>query len=995
MKKIKLFFTAVMVLCVSFVAVAQNKSISGVVSDSSTGEPIPGAAVQVKGSNSSYAMTDALGGYSLRVPDGATLVVSCLGYQNQEVAVGTKTLVNVALSPETEVLDDVIVVGYGVTRREAKTGSVTSLKSETIAEIPVSSVDKMLAGKMAGVQITAVSGQPGANSQIRIRGISSVNAGNEPLWVVDGIPVMSGDQSYFSNTSNAMSTINPSDIESITVLKDAAAASIYGSRAANGVILVTTKSGSTGKAKFTARAKYGITTLSNDNGFRPMNASELLSFRRDAVKNAGKDPDAYYPMSLLNGLEETNWVDALFRTGKLSEYEINASAGNEKGKYYASLAYQKSEGVSYATSYSRITGRINADYKLTNTLEMGARVNLAYTDSRDTEMQSLYYVNPFFASLIITPFTPVYNEDGSYNMNIPENSNTHPLYAALERGEEQWEKQYRTQGTAYLQWTPVKGLVFKTNNMFESTFGDGRRYWGPDPGDTEGTLQVSKTQYIQLTTSNTATYTAAFGNHNLRLLAGQEAMKNSYNEMYAYAPGVDANIPYLTTSTAATSEVSDYINNRTLLSFFGNLDYSYDSRYFFQASVREDGSSLFGSQSKWGLFWSASGSWNISSEKFMENTKSWLSLLKTRVSYGVNGNNNISPYRSYGVYATTAYNGSTGMLPSSPSNETLSWEKNKTWNAGLDFAFFDNRLSGQVDVYTRKTTDMLLNKSVPATSGFTSNFMNIGSIQNKGLEFQVEGDIIRTRDLTWSAGFNISFNRSKVLDLGEDEWLSAGSNQRIVVGKSFYTFYMKDYYGVDPSNGNALWRADADNEKGYVLTTDYSKARYTYAGSPEPKATGGFNTEISWKGLSLSTSLEFKTGNLVYISEKRYVNHGGNYMAMNQIASATNYWKQPGDTNCNPKPVYGRSDNAYAANSTRWLEKGDYLRVKDITISYSLPKQIVSKAGIGNLKVYFSALNAYTFHDVDWWDPERGIQGAGSGIYPMTKTWAGGIELSF
>lgn len=1003
MKKVKLFFTAVMVLLVSVMADAQNRAISGVVTDSSTGDPIVGAAVQLKGSSTTYTLTDALGDYSISVPSNSSLVVSCLGFLTQEVQIGTMTSVNVQLTPETEVLEDVIVVAYGTTRREAKTGSVTSLASETIAEVPVSSVDKMLAGKMAGVQITATSGQPGSNSNIRIRGTSSVNAGNEPLWVVDGIPVMSGDQSYFTNTNNAIAAINPSDIESITVLKDAAAASIYGSRAANGVILVTTKSGKSGKAKFSARAKYGVSTLANDNHFGVMTGEQLLGYRRDAAINAGFNPDDpsskyYYPMSMLDQ-PLTNWIDELFRIGTLQEYEINASAGNDKGKYYTSLSYQNNNGVSYATSYKRLTARVNSDYKLTNSLDLGTRVNLAYTENHDTEMQSLYYSNPFFAGLIISPFTPLYDENGQYNMNIPENSNTNPLWNALCHGEDQWEKQYKVQGSVYLQWTPVKNLVFKTNDMFEGTFGQGLRYWGPDPGDTEGTLQASRSQYIQLTSSNTATYTLPVGEHNFRFLAGQEAQRYNYTDMFGYAPGVDPNIPYFTTSTDSSSEIDDSFTEKTLLSFFGNLDYNYAGKYFAAASIREDGSSLFGSKNKWGLFWSASASWNISSEDWMGGTSGWLDLLKLRLSYGVNGNNNVSAYRAYGVYAATAYNGSTYMRPSSPSNDELSWERNKTWNVGIDYAFLNNRISGQVDVYSRVTTDMLLNKAVPQTSGFGTNFMNIGSLSNKGLEFQIEGEIVRSRDFTWTTGFNIAFNRSKILDLGGDEWLSSSDSRlRYVKGKSFYTFYLKDYYGVDPTNGQALWRAsdpaDPDNEDAYVLTNDYNKARYVYAGSPEPLSTGGFNTELNWKGLALSAFFEFKTGNKVVINERRYLASDGNQMGMNQSIDALNYWKKPGDSACNPKPVAGNSSNSYTY-STRWMQNGDYLRVKDITLSYTFPKSIIEKANISNLKIYASALNAYTLHDVTFWDPERGAAGMGSGIYPQTKTFAAGVEISF
>ncbi|SKC63422.1 TonB-linked outer membrane protein, SusC/RagA family [Bacteroidales bacterium WCE2004] len=1000
MKKAKLFFSTLFLL-IGMTLLAQNVQVSGVVSEPS-GDAVTGAAVQLKGSTTVYTMTDVLGNYRISVPSNGTLVVSCLGFKTVEIPVNGRSVINVVLDVDSEMLEETIVVAYGTVRREANTGAVAALKNVTLAEAPVSSVDKLLQGKLAGVQVTANTGQPGANTQIRIRGISSINAGNEPLWVVDGIPVESGDQSYFTNTSNAISAINPNDIESITVLKDAAAASIYGSRAANGVVLVTTKSGRAGKANFNARVKFGASMLANDNHFRVMTGDELIDWQRTAITNAGFDPDSeqspyYRPKSLL-AKANTDWLKEFIRMGAMQEYEINASAGTDRGRFYSSLAYQKNDGISYGTDFQKFTARVNSDYRLTNTIEIGTRVNLAYTMSNDTPMQSLYYSNPFFAGLTILPWIPAYDENGEFNLNIPSNSNTNPRYTA--KYDDQWEKQYRVHGTAYLQWEPVRNLIFKTNNSVETTFGEGRRYWAPDPGDTKGTLQSSTTQYITLTTSNTATYNFSLDNHSFNVLLGQEAMRRSYQYYYMYGD-VDANIPYPNTMVSEKDEVSYSGNFRTLLSFFGQLDYNYDNRYYLKASVREDGSSLFGAESKWGLFWAVAGSWNITHENFMKSSANWLSLLKLRASYGVNGNNSIAPYRAYGVYATSAYNGTNGSLPSRPDNASLSWEKNYTWNVGLDAGFFDNRLNFQFDLYSRKTTDMLLDKQVPQTSGFSSNFMNIGSLANRGFEIQINGDIINSRDWNWSAGFNLSYNRSEVLDLGDTQEMNYPDDSRIKhkVGKQFYTFYLKDYYGVNPSNGEALWRHHEFDKDGNItsttLTNDYNKASYIYAGSPEPKFTGGFNTNISWKGLSLSAFFEFKTGNKVLIVENRYINSDGSQMSMNQSARSLNYWKQPGDTGVFPKPVAGNSSNSYAMPSTRWMQDGSYLRIKDITLSYSLPTNVVKKIGLNALKVYASALNLYTFHDVDWWDPERGVTGMGTGVYPMTKSIVGGIEVSF
>ncbi len=406
MRKVKFFLAVLSLFAVSFAA-AQNITVKGTVSDASDNAPLIGAGVQVKGS-AEGTVTDLDGNYQISCPSNATLVFTYLNYATQEIAVNGKAVVNVAMQQDALRLDDVLVVAYGTVKREAKTGSVTTVTGDAISEAPVSSVDKMLAGKMAGVQITSSTGQPGASSDIRVRGTSSINAGNNPLWVVDGIPVMSGNQTYFTNTGNAIATINPNDIESITVLKDAAAASVYGSRAANGVILVTTKSGKQGKAKFSARAKFGVSQLANDNGFGVMSGEQLLEYQRVAAINAGFNPDdpksSYYRPASLLAQGSTDWIDHVSRYGKMQEYEVNASAGSAKSRFYTSLTYHKNEGVFYGIDFEKFTFRVNADHKLGEKLEAGARINAAYTKANDVPMQSLYYSNPLFAGSMILPW---------------------------------------------------------------------------------------------------------------------------------------------------------------------------------------------------------------------------------------------------------------------------------------------------------------------------------------------------------------------------------------------------------------------------------------------------------------------------------------------------------------------------------------------------------------------------------------------------------------
>ena len=985
-------------------ATAQTLTVTGTVVAEKDGQPIAGAYVLVNGTTLG-TITNEKGEFGIKaVPaDAKEIIVTFLGMSTASAPVQAAPVM-IIMEEDMNYLDDVVVVAYGTVHREAATGSVSSVKNEQLAQVPATSVDKMLAGKMAGVTITSGSGQPGSTSTIRVRGISSINAGNEPLWVVDGIPVMSSDFRQLSNAGvgggSSSTFLNPNDIESITVLKDAAAASVYGSRAANGVILVTTKSGKAGKARFTARAKFGAQQLINDRNWRPLTGEELIDYRRVAAVNAGHDPfdptDQYYTPDTLLENGTTNWYDALTKVGTLQEYEINATGGTNKSSYYASASYHSNEGVFHGIGYDRFSARVNSDFQLLKSLKTGAKFNLSYSDSNSGQMGDLFYSNPQYAMFSILPWTPFKNEDGTFNVNIPENSDTNP--AAIAQYDTYNDKDYRLQGSIYLEWSPIRQLVFKTTNALEFVYVDSKQYWAPETNKGTATLFKYWTKDLRYTTSNTITYADVFASHSVRFLAGQEAMLDTYDYLGGYSPNVNPLIPFPNTSTPEADEVAYNLSDESMVSFFGVADYNYDNKYFFQGSVRADGSSLFGSQNKWGVFWSVGGSWNITKEKWMAPTRDWFSLAKIRASYGVNGNNNIAAYRAYGIYSTMTYGSYVGMVPSRPENPNLSWEKNRTVNVGLDLGFFDDRLTASVDWYNRNTEDMLLSKRVPYTTGFGSNFMNIGAIRNRGVEVQLEGILVNTSDVLWTAGVNVAFNRSKVLDLADSEYLSVEDNRasnntgtpvRIVKDKGLYTFYLRDWYGVNPSNGDPLWY----DEEG-KLTSDVSKARYIYEGSPEPKATGGFNTSLSWKGLTLSAFFEFVCGNKVFMASQFDLD--GYDMTANTTTYSLGYWEKPGDTGVHPKPVAGNPKRPYS-NSTRYLQDGSYMRIKDVTLSYSLPENVLKAIKMQGLRVYVSALNPYTFHNVKGvMDPELGPLGYSMGAsHTMVKSLVGGIEVSF
>jgi TonB-linked SusC/RagA family outer membrane protein len=595
----------------------------------------------------------------------------------------------------------------------------------------------------------------------------------------------------------------------------------------------------------------------------------------------------------------------------------------------------------------------------------------------------------------------MYNEDGTYNLRIPENANTNPRATAAH--DDQSEKQIRGMSVGNVEWKPLRGLTLATNNSAEFAIGEGRRYWSPEADYAEtATLQVSNTKYIQLTTSNTVSYdTYLMDVHSIRVMAGQEATNHMFNSYYIYSPNVDPAIPYPNTASSDEDEGSYNDLKWTMLSFFGNLEYNYDSKYYLKASIRTDGSSKFGANNRWGNFYSVGASWNMHEENFLRSISA-INTLKIRASFGVNGNDNFGSYDQqgiyahWGVYSSTQYNGIVGMAPSQPENPDLTWEVNTAYNGGIDFAFFD-RLSGSFEYYYRVTTDMLLNTNISRTSGFSTLRRNVGSLSNTGWEGLINYDVFRGGEVEWSLGANIAHNKSKILDLGDEEEFINTDNNRILhrVGESLYQYYLYDYAGVNPVNGDALWYTEGEDGERGALTNIYADARRYLAGSPEPKFLGGINSDVKWNGISLSLALEYKLGGKVLIEENRYLVSDGYNWGTNQANTGLDYWKEPGDIVRNPKPIADNTTNSNGFRSTRWMFDGDYLRIKNITLSYSLPKNIVSKINLEDLRIYGSAVNAFTFHDVDFWDPERGVDGSGFGIYPQTKSFVIGLDIKF
>jgi len=976
--------------------VAAQVQISGTVTGASDGLPIPGVSIVVKGMETIGTSTDIDGKYSLTVPsDAQTLVYSFIGMLNKEILIGGRTIIDVALEEEVLEMDEVIVVAYGgIQRKEAKTGAVSTVTSADLKADAADSPIKMLKGKLAGVQINSTSGQPGGATQIRIRGFSSLNAGNNPLIVVDGVPIVNTSYNYASSAGDVLSTINPNDIESMTVLKDASSASIYGSRAANGVILITTKRGSAGDTKFNFTARHGWSTPTNDNGFRFMNPEEILTYHRVAAVNAGHDPDDpadaqyYYPMSLLDG-ELTNWWNQVYQTGETSEYELSVNGGNEKTKLYSALNYYDQEGIKIGTGLKRMSLRSNVDHKVGEKLNFGTNISGSYIKQKD-QATDLAYANPFWAASSLLPWHNPYNEDGSFNDDLPSNNGSNPLEnVALN---ERYDEMYKFLGSLYLEYEIIEGLKFKTQNSIDYLYGNGRDYRNPNTPDGEpaGNLYTANYSNRTITSSNTLNYVLDLNDeHFFNVLGGYEFTNNYYAFQSGSGQGVGVDIPYLSNASTNKDVSSQYLE-WALQSYFGRLDYNYKGKYFFTGSIRTDGSSRFGKNNRYGLFYALGGSWNIHSEGFMSGL-TMIDLLKLRASYGINGNDNIGTYQSYGVYGSRTYNGLGGLAPDQVSNPDLTWEENTTWNIGLDFTLY-KRFTGSFEYYQRYTTEMLLNVPLSRTSGFATMRQNIGELSNKGIEFSLDTKIITGGDFDWSVGFNLAYNKVTLEDLATDaEFIESGSFwRRYVVGGGYSEYYVFDWAGVDPTTGAGLWYDDNGD-----ITTNAAAARRVFKGQVEPDYVGGFNTHLGWKGITLDAYFEFKTGHYVYIMEHRYTDADGYNFGSNQTSYSLNYWEQPGDITYNPIPVAFNTSDSNAWGTSKFLEKGDYLRFKNLSLAYDLPTKLVEKIKLSSLRLSLNVENVYCWHDVSYWDPERDVTGGGYAIYPQPRTYTVGLKVGF
>lgn len=1018
-------FTSLFVILLLVTSVsAQQRTVTGIVKGKDDGLELLGVNIKIKGSTS-VTQSGLKGQYSIRIPgDNAVLVFTYIGYTTQEVVVGKRSVVNVSMSPDAKSLGEVIVTGYGTTTKIRQVGSSAKVAAKDLEQTPFSSVDRALQGKVAGLQSSGASGQPGALQQIRIRGVGSISGSSSPLFVIDGVPVNSGDLSRVSTSSNALAGINPNDIENITVLKDAASTAIYGSRGANGVIIITTKSGMAGKTKLRLDADYGIVTPGRLNeNTRPLNTTETLDLLGEALLNNPSYVSKYNltesnVRSFLTsahgfGIDSTintDWYDLVTRRGKQQQYNLSMDGGNDKTKFHLGGGYFHQDGTIPSSSFTRYSGSVNLSHQVSGQFKVGTNIMLSTANMKGL-LNSSNYGNPVYASFSLLPYLAARNADGTPNVSggLSQNAGIfNPLYIL---GQDKLiNNTQKALGSVFGEYKILKNLKLSSKFGIDYNNIEEDEYKNPFYGDgytNGGYAGRSYTRYFNWVWTNLLDYHFDFaGDFASNIKLGYEAQKSQYYSATAVVYNMPLNTDYTVPSNGATPvTASGSQEDYAFASMFAIGDIAYKNRYVLSASFRRDGSSRFGPDRLYGNFWSVGGSWNVDQEEFIRNLH-FFNSLKLRSSYGVTGNAGIgnAAWRTLYGYTRYGYNfvydGQIGSGPSQYGLRNLTWEKTHTFDIGIDASLLKERLSLNIDFYNRQSNALLANVAVPLTTGFSGYVANLAGMRNRGLELAISGSPVKTKDFSWDLNFNFATNSNKVTKLFADNQVSSPFLR--TVGENYWSYYLPVWAGADPQTGAPSWYVDGTRQK---TTTVYSQAKRELVGkSPMPKGFGSFGTSLHYKAVSLDAMFYYSYGNSIFQGMFGFQNSSGAYYgSRNQSKLELDHWRKPGDINDNPVPVYGQGRNA-ANTSTRMLRDGDFVRLRDITLSYNVPAALLTHMKLSSVKVYARGSNLWTWtKDKNLpFDPEAGSSAVGGGTEGVSnfdvfipKTFTLGLNVSF
>jgi TonB-linked SusC/RagA family outer membrane protein len=989
---------------------AQTKTLSGRILDDK-GRPVPNATIQIQGTAQGTTSGNN-GTFSLEVPASAEkITISSIGFTNQEISIINQAEVSVLLSPSDKNLEEVIVTGYSNVDRNKSPISSSLVRSSTIKNVPITNINDILQGQAAGLTTMSTSGQPGATSSVRIRGIGSITAGAAPIYVLDGIIIESGQVAgvQTSQANDILSNINPNDIESVTILKDAAALALYGARGGNGVIVITTKRVRQGPSTISFTTQFGSTFPSFGN-WRMMNGKEVYDYERAMSRVNGASQgmvDALYPASLLN--KTFDWVDAAFKKGNTQNYNLAIRGGNEKSAHYFSLGYTKHDGTLINSGMKRITAILNFDHQLNKRIKVGTSFNTSYSNTLNAATGN-DFGSPIFASLANNSlFLYPYKDDGSlYRGNETEFVNNSitgdnflysaPLnYVRL--------KQFRGFGKLYGEVNITSWMTFTQNIGIDLIYAREKEF--TDPTTSNGINLADPTKsgslFEELTSPVTFTSRSSIsGNfrlkdqrHQLGYLAFTEYQRFNSSNFSAFGLGFANGALQVLDVAGTPNDAAGTIEEYSFLSYLGQLNYSFNDKYALTASLRSDGSSRFGADNRYALFYSVGGSWRIISETFMQKQK-LLSDLRLRASYGTSGVADFRNYASLPLYLfNETYNGAPGSAPSSPGNADLTWEKNRQVDIGLELGVLDNRIRFTIDYFRRVSTDVLQDVPVSGTTGFTTTQQNAGELENKGFEISINSQNYNTKDFTWTTGLNLSSFKNKVLELYRGQDIAVGTLARTSEGQPINAWFLPVWAGVDPANGDPLWYlADGKTTvNSYAIATRPENRKFL--GSPLPRFTAGLSNAFTYKGLGLSFLLYAVTGSKIYNQNMSLIDSDGQRFGWNYYKDADkNFWTAAGQQAERPKPIPGGNKNSSAASS-RWIEKNDYLRLRNITLSYNFAETITRKTGIGSATFFITGVNLLTWTKYKGVDPEVSITGNDIFKYPVSKNISVGLDIIF
>lgn len=1048
-----------LLICLSAFAQAQTRVTGGVTSAKDGSSVI--ASILIKGTSKGVS-SNSNGAYSLdNVPINAILVVSSVGYEKLEVPVNGRSVINIVLQSSDRSLNEVMVVAYGTANRNTYTGSASVIKQGTIKDVPVTSFESAMIGRVAGVQVTAASGQAGAVPSIRIRGIGSMNATNEPLYVIDGVPVVSGNVGQFSSstfvTNNVMSSLNPADIESITILKDAAAASLYGSRAANGVVLITTKRGKTGRPVVNFKSSIGFTPSWATDNYEPAGVQEQVNMLYQVFHDLNTSGGSTEAAANTNALSRLNsrfnrhgynfttsgtgllqnvtikgltdgienregkyfdWEDELFRTAIFQTNDLSVSGGDDNTTYYSSFSYSKDEGRVRVNGFDRISGRINLSQKVGRFVEFITNANVSrtkqsgYNDTRNSGLNYIYQSR----NLLWPLYWPTdYKTGAQWTARYGSFAYNSQFY------EKEWENSTINLKVAASETLNIKilpELNLKSILSYDNTQVRDHLYYSSlhfSGIATKGSVSEVTANINKVVSSTTLNYNKQSGLHNLGLLAGFEAERNRTD--FQRSTGTDLPSSALhTVGTAGVRDADAYFVGHNMTSVLSRAEYNFNQRYYASASYRRDGSSKLSPGTRWGDFWSVAGSWRINNENFMKDM-TYISNLRLRASYGINGT---MPTQNYGWRNLTAYTsrylGQSGGEISLIGNEDLSWETNYASNIALEYGLLDNRVFGTLEYFNRDTKDLLQDVLISTVTGFNSVLLNVGEMNNRGIEVEIGADIIRKEGLRWTASINGSFTRSKVTKLygGRDiirydptGGAASGEDRRAQFifreGESALSFYGYEWAGVDPKNGRNVWyinNPENDDAGDFVhndrgATYDFSKANYIVLGTAVPTVFGGINTDVAYKNFSLALNFNYKLGGKLYDGAYKDVADDGYYWERIRAQDYyDNRWTPENTSGTLPK-LDGNDLTDPQQYSSRQMHSASFLRLKNVTLAYNLPKSLVSRIGVSNTRIYVNGSNLLTFSKHKIADPEVNEYGTRGWETPFGKTYTFGIEFGF